>query len=128
MAYLIDEDVLRFLNGHLGNSDDNAFKRCSDFAYRDMCRTIRFKKDHVESEDKSAKERQEITQKKRDLRNQVTELLQDQVKKWIACPPEDFDGTTQRCVNKSLPCIKTPPIRGRRRTPSTSGRRRSGSI
>ena len=79
MAYLIDEDVLRFLNGHLGNSDDNAFKRCSDFAYRDMCRTIRFKKEYVESKDKSAKERQKITKKKRDLRDQVTKLLQDQV-------------------------------------------------
>ena len=114
MAYLIDDDVLRFLNGHLGNSDDNAFKRCSDFAYRDMCRTIRFKKEYVESKDKSAEERQEITQKKRDLRNQVTKLLQDQVEEWIACPPKDFDGDHTALCEQIISMYKNTTDQGQK--------------
>ena len=81
--FQIDENVLLFLNGHLGNNDSNAFIRCSNFAYRDMCRTITYAADYNENHAASSKEKVVIAQKKRDLRDEITKLIEAKVKNWI---------------------------------------------
>ena len=81
--FQIDENVLLFLNGHLGNNDSNAFIRCSNFAYRDMCRTITYSDEHNENHAISSKDKGTIVQKKRDLRDEITKLIETQVEKWM---------------------------------------------
>lgn len=92
--FQIDENVLRFLNGHLGNNDKAAFIRCSDFAYRDMCRTITYALEYNEKHATSSKEKGIIAQKKRDLRDKITQLIKGKTKDWInntALTKEQFD-------------------------------------
>lgn len=72
----IDENVLRFLNGYLGNNDKDAFIRCSDFAYRDMCRTIKFANGYKGDSKKAAAN-------KKKLREAVTILIEKQTQRWI---------------------------------------------
>ena len=86
--FQIDEDVLLFLKGHLGNNDSEAFIRCSHFAYRDMCRTITFSPEYNENSAKSSEEKTKISEKKKELRTKVTELIKAQVEEWIQTPPE----------------------------------------
>ena len=74
--FQIDENVLRFLNGYLGNNDKDAFCRCSDFAYRDMCRTIKFANGYKGDSKKAI-------DKKRVLRDEVTLLIETQTQRWI---------------------------------------------
>jgi hypothetical protein len=81
--FQIDENVLLFLNGHLGNNDSNAFIRCSNFAYRDMCRTITYAVEYNENHATSSKEKGVIAQKKRNLRDEITKLIETKVKTWI---------------------------------------------
>ena len=71
------------MNGHLGNNDSNAFIRCSNFAYRDMCRTITYAADYNENHAASSKEKVVIAQKKRYLRDEITKLIEAKVKIWI---------------------------------------------
>lgn len=94
MDFLIDKDVLRFLNGHLGNNDAMAYIRCSDFAYRDMCRTIRFHKKYDED-----------AEIKWNLRRNVTALIKTQVEAWLQIPPKDqdeFNGQHQKLCEKII--------------------------
>ncbi len=95
MAFEIDENVLRFLNGHLGNNDEDAYKRCSDFAYRDMCRTITFASDYKESKEKGSKVNNEIAQNKRDKRDKITEVIKKQIEQWIKNTPSEEDFNSQ---------------------------------
>ena len=81
--FQIDENVLLFLNGHLGNNDSNAFIRCSNFAYRDMCRTITYAPEYNENRTSSSIEKNAIAQKKRILRDTLTNIIKEQVNNWI---------------------------------------------
>lgn len=88
---LIENNVLLFLKGHLGNNDDDAFNRCSDFAYRDMCRTIEFNPDYKELSSNSSEQNKIISEKKHILRNKVTGLIKHYVIAHFLHSPEDFD-------------------------------------
>jgi hypothetical protein len=90
MAFVeIDTAVLQFLNGHLGRNDEDAYRRCSQFAYRDMCRTIPFVGDYKEEKSKSAMENRECAERKQKKRMEVTQMLREQIEEWIANPPVD---------------------------------------
>ena len=78
------DEVLLFLNGHLGRPGDynDAYNKCSAFAYRDMCRTIRFIDDF--REDNKSKEKQtEIRDQKNSLRDEITKKIQTKVEQWL---------------------------------------------
>ena len=81
--FQIDDDVLLFLNGHLGKDDNDAFVRCSNFAYRDMCRTITYSTNYNEKYAESSKDKKTIKDKKRMLRDDITDLIKAQVYNWI---------------------------------------------
>ena len=49
MDITMDADVRTFLNSRFGKTSDDAYLKCSDWAYIDMCRTIRFKSELKES-------------------------------------------------------------------------------
>lgn len=88
MLVTIDKDVLRFLNGHLGGTDSTAYQRCSAFAYRDMCRTIRFAPSYTEGAVQGNKERKRIANAKLVLRDRATDLIQAQVQAWLLNVPD----------------------------------------
>lgn len=81
--FQIDDDVLLFLNGHLGKDDNDAFIRCSNFAYRDMCRTITYSTNYNEKYAKSNKDKKTIRDNKKGLRDDITDLIKAQVYNWI---------------------------------------------
>lgn len=91
MYFEIDNDVLRFLNGHFGNNDADAFVRCSNLAYRDMCRTITYAPAYNENSALGSKEKNAIADKKKELRNAVTVLIKEQVEEWVKKPPANQD-------------------------------------
>ena len=101
MFFEIDKNVLRFLNGHLGNNDEDAYKRCSDFAYRDMCRTIKFADKFKESKEKSRAENDKIAKDKRAKRDNVTKYIKEQIEKWLE-NTDDFDNEHVELCNKII--------------------------
>ncbi len=96
---LIDDNVLLFLNGHLGKNDDDAFERCSNFAYRDMCRTIIFAESYNEKNASETNPKERITKAKQDLRNDVTKMIKEKVLDWLKTPPSNFDKEHEELCN-----------------------------
>ena len=98
----VDRAVLQFLNGHLGRNDEEAYERCSHFAYRDMCRTIPFAENYKEEKSKGAQENKRIARSKQEKREEVTRMLREQIEAWMASPPvlqEQFDRAHSRLCN-----------------------------
>ena len=99
--FSVDKDILQFLCGYLGKSDDQAFKCCSDFAYRDMCRTITFaasfkEKEPGKNESAQAKsirlaQNKMIRNEKQKRRKSVTALIQMRVEYLLKNPPKSHD-------------------------------------
>lgn len=91
----MEDYVLLFLNGHLGRRGDfdDAYNKCSAFAYRDMCRTIRFAEE-LQEEKKTKIEQKEIQEKKDSLKDKVTEKIKFKVNEWLSedgIDKSDFD-------------------------------------
>ena len=118
--FSIDRDVLRFLNAHLGTTDDEAFEKCSYFAYRDMCRTISFKSEYKElakqkgegNEEKKQRliQNKKAAAKKLSLRKKVEGLIKMQVILWQENPPksrECFDCIHNKLCNDIITVYKS---------------------
>lgn len=90
MSFSIDEDVLLFLTGHLGRSTEEAYEKCSGFAYRDMCRTIDFNADFKETKDNKPQHHQ-IIENKNFRKNQVTDSIRKMVEELLRQKPLTAD-------------------------------------
>ena len=83
MNVSMDADVRTFLNSRLGRDIKDAYKKCSDLAYLDMCRTIRFQDRLKELKCKSKTLIHSIKEEKKKLSDSVAVLIEKRVKTWL---------------------------------------------
>ena len=80
----MDEDVRTFLNSRLGRDIKDAYKKCSNSAYLDMCRTIRFHDRLKELKCKPKTLIYSIKNEKKKLSDSVAILIERQVEAWLS--------------------------------------------